>query len=320
MKAIVRKVKTLFRLLVGNSRSISAVRARVLINIRKLILWCHRKPFLYKTGFGFRFGCFPDSYTSRTLYIERNFEKVEICLVRSWLEENDAVLDIGANIGSYSIALAERIGKKGKVIAVEPSKKTACYIESLAKMMKMEQVHVEKCCVMNCVGYCDFLISHSGRADISQSLAAASRSEVDFIKERVPAATIDDIVRRYRIAGNVSLIKMDIEGAEPLALEKCSLINENKALPLVILEVFKRRLREMNFFPEDVYRYFPIERYDLFFINKSYPNTSCEFLLDRIYRMEGVKASDLPWHLNLIAVPRVGIFSDRRRKIQKFLD
>ncbi len=54
------------------------------------------------------------------LSINGVYEPLETKLVRKEVKKSDVVLDIGANIGYYTLILAKLVGKKGRVFAFEP--------------------------------------------------------------------------------------------------------------------------------------------------------------------------------------------------------
>jgi len=44
----------------------------------------------------------------------------EYGLLDTWLAQDDWVLDIGANVGHYTMRMSELVGANGRVIAIEP--------------------------------------------------------------------------------------------------------------------------------------------------------------------------------------------------------
>jgi FkbM family methyltransferase len=74
----------------------------------------------------------PASLQSITTYVlleqERWFEK-EMDFLRHWLRPGMTVIDIGANLGVYSLPMARLVGQMGHVVAYEPSSETRALLE-----------------------------------------------------------------------------------------------------------------------------------------------------------------------------------------------
>lgn len=62
----------------------------------------------------------------RRLIKKGNFksEEKEFCLLESFISPGAKVVDIGANVGHYTLLLSRLVGEKGRVIAFEPIPKT----------------------------------------------------------------------------------------------------------------------------------------------------------------------------------------------------
>lgn len=63
-------------------------------------------------------------------------------LILSCLKEGDVFLDVGANIGYYSILGGKIVGKNGRVISVEPIDSTARILKYNIKLNKLKNVKV----------------------------------------------------------------------------------------------------------------------------------------------------------------------------------
>lgn len=60
----------------------------------------------------------------RLLFAPSRFDRQERALLKSHLKDSDTFLDIGANIGGYSLWAAACVGTKGRVLAIEPQPNT----------------------------------------------------------------------------------------------------------------------------------------------------------------------------------------------------
>lgn len=120
------------------------------------------------------------------------------------------VIDIGANIGWFTMLAASRVGASGHVLAVEPDRGNAAMLEASRRAN----------------GFANVLLlpvaagRTSGAVAIYKAYSNAATAPLDTVDplqaDLVPAIRLDDVVDETR--GPIGLIKADVEGAEPLAL------------------------------------------------------------------------------------------------------
>ena len=147
-------------------------------------------------------------------------------------DEGDTVIDLGANIGKYTAYAGLLVGKKGKVIALEPFKET---FDLLCRNIK--QNHLEDLVIPICAAASDkngrnkmFFLENSGEANSLVYNVSDNYVQVNTI-------TIDSLVADMKLS-NVNWMKIDVEGAEYNVLQgaKETLIKNNLNL---IVEVLK---------------------------------------------------------------------------------
>src|SRR5262249_37040132 len=63
----------------------------------------------------------PGNESSRALFITGNFEPSEMSWLADTLEDDMVFIDVGANMGLYTMFAAKLVGAGGRVVAVEPS-------------------------------------------------------------------------------------------------------------------------------------------------------------------------------------------------------
>jgi FkbM family methyltransferase len=166
-------------------------------------------------------------------------------------------VEVGTNIGYYTTLAATRVGPRGRVIGFEANPRLAeLASRSLCLNMAHTWAEVRPQAVADRSGVLTlYTHSHfSGNSSImpgvldSQSLAldidpAAAHRRVD-----VPAVTLDEALAGQK----VDFVKMDIEGAEPLAVRGMSeLLRANPRLQMV-LEFAPALLRAAGFEPAEV--------------------------------------------------------------------
>ena len=118
------------------------------------------------------------------------------------------VMDIGANVGAYTLMFATWVGERGRVFAFEPAPDTCEGLRTHVAINGFDdRVTVIQAAVAAAVGEAPFSVHPSGGAS---SLAAGDLPDATSV--RVATETIDNICRDHALLPAV--IKIDVEGAE----------------------------------------------------------------------------------------------------------
>ncbi len=158
----------------------------------------------------------------------------ETKVLREILEGGDIFFDIGAHIGWYSLNAAQIVGEKGKVIAFEPNPNCFADLEENKKLNKFDNITLEPIAISNKNMRLDFWIGDDMGGSLIEKNTKRLTLGRKIKKIRVPAQTLDDYCKEHRIK-TISLIKVDVEGAEVQVLQgaKLTLINLS---PDIIIE------------------------------------------------------------------------------------
>src|SRR5712672_2096616 len=70
-----------------------------------------------------------DSITTYVLLEQESWFEKEIDFLRHWLRPGMTVIDIGANLGVYSLPMARLVGPTGHVFSYEPGSETRALLE-----------------------------------------------------------------------------------------------------------------------------------------------------------------------------------------------
>lgn len=157
-----------------------------------------------------------DMYVSRVC-LTGAYEPSETDFVRANLREGDTFLDIGANIGWFTTLAAQIVGPSGIVHAFEPRDETrALLARSIADNATDDIVELHDAIVSDQPGQSRLTWMEGGNnPGGTRIMSAAEPSGEGMTTQSARAIAIDDL----GIDGRLSLIKMDIEGAEGLALK-----------------------------------------------------------------------------------------------------
>jgi FkbM family methyltransferase len=127
-------------------------------------------------------------------------------------------LDLGANAGHLTLLLAHLVGRNGQVHAFEPVPEDARCLEETTRINALPNVTVHAAAVADRTGSAELAVAGAfdGAARLVE-LATQNGAATDRRVIRVPVTTLDDFCAREGLE-RVDLVKMDIEGAERLAL------------------------------------------------------------------------------------------------------
>lgn len=138
-------------------------------------------------------------------------EAFATCLFLELVERRSVVLDLGAFIGWYAILAAKR-AKYGRVLAVEPDPESFVELTKNAVLNRARNLT----CASICVGATSGLVrgGHAGRglqlAQTFRSQGARLAADDRIVTSTVRVADLCSFVGLT----NLSIVKMDIEGAE----------------------------------------------------------------------------------------------------------
>ena len=143
-----------------------------------------------------------------------NYEPDVTAVFGRVLRPGMGVIDIGANIGYFSMLSARLVGPEGHVLAVEPNPRNARMLEASRRLNDYSYVSVAQVAAGRTTG---LLTLHVGQ---SNGTTSEPSDDIDTLlgAETVASLRIDDIVSAAR---SVGLIKLDVEGAEYNAILGC---------------------------------------------------------------------------------------------------
>jgi FkbM family methyltransferase len=158
-----------------------------------------------------------------------SFEHEKQRQIANELRPGDVFYDLGANVGLYTLLAARRVAA-GSVFAFEPLPRNIEYLRKHLKLNRVSNAELLELAVCDVVGIASFQEAESS----SMGRLGGGGST------RVRTATLDSLLLQKKILPP-SLIKIDIEGAELLALKgACEVFRRFK--PVLFLATHSREL------------------------------------------------------------------------------
>ena len=178
-----------------------------------------------------RYGAFlynrNDQIIGRSLEVYGEYSEGEVQLLRELAPPGSVVADVGANIGTIAVPLAQHLGERGFLFAFEPQRvvfQTLCANVALQSLTNVE-------CVPVALGAARATL-HMPDIDYTRAANFGGLEMQAFQEGRpVEQLTLDD----YFWRGPFSLIKIDVEGMELDVLRGAQRIIEQQR-PILYVE------------------------------------------------------------------------------------
>lgn len=159
-------------------------------------------------------------------------EQQDFDLFMAAVKPGAIVVDVGANVGVYSITAAQRCGAAGRVLAFEPGTSARALLAgNVGRNDLQDKVKV----VAACVGDYDGFIEFNEAADSAMSGIQDTSRGGTVQRLRCPITTLDTALAQEGIP-KVDALKIDVEGAEGMVLAGARRILDASD-PVVMLEI-----------------------------------------------------------------------------------
>ena len=178
-------------------------------------------------------------------YYEPDIARVMLQVLR----DGDTVIDVGANIGFFSILAATMVGPAGRVVSVEPDPANRARLEANFALNGYGNATVIGNPASDKAGPVAFYINsdHSGGnalwdpARFPGNAGSAAAQKVSTLD----AVTLDAEAKRLKLA-KPKLIKVDTEGADQKVLQGAKKLLAKAGVPFVIAELHEFGLAQLG--------------------------------------------------------------------------
>jgi FkbM family methyltransferase len=149
-------------------------------------------------------------------------------------------LDIGANIGCYSLLLA-KLAPAGRVFAFEPSDFNFHLLHLNRALNDLGNLEIINLALADKNGEQEFCVAEDSCFSSFRNTCRKKISQVVNVKTE----TLDNFVRRSGIA-KINFIKIDVEGAEKLVLQGASDVLARLKPEMIMVEICEENLAAFN--------------------------------------------------------------------------
>ena len=163
----------------------------------------------------------------------------------SELKSDDVVYDIGANVGTYTCFLSERL-QPNQVVAFEPHPSNLASLRSNLELNNTDAIVIERA-LSDTNGTAELEVVSQERGEGKHSLVADDGEETI----KVELATGDQLIKSGEIPAP-TVLKIDVEGAEYQVLQGLEQMLQSDLCRLIYVEVHPKHLNNYDTSPKDV--------------------------------------------------------------------
>lgn len=207
------------------------------------------------------------------------------------VSEGDVVLDIGANIGYFTLIFASLVGTSGKVFSFEPEPSNFEILTKNVITNNFENVELHNVAVSD----------HTGEIELYLSEKAAGQHRIYKSKDvgenhiKVKTVKLDELLNKNLFSDKISFLKIDAEGSEFGILKGMeTILSQNKNIKLVmefspqqIIDYGAEPLEQLKFLKNLGFNFYSVKnqkeykRYSLETIISKFTNSSENILCKR---------------------------------------
>ncbi|NNM72623.1 FkbM family methyltransferase [Enterovirga aerilata] len=168
----------------------------------------------------------------RVLFTPQTFDAAELAILAADIREGYVFIDVGANVGAYSLFVASRAGPSARILAVEPQPEIYDRLTFNIRLNAFPTIKAIDCAVAEKTGEVTLFLDPNNAGESSLKVVSCGGAT----PIRVAARTLLDLIQGEGYE-RVDAIKLDVEGAEDLIIEPYLAKAPSRLFPrLLILE------------------------------------------------------------------------------------
>jgi FkbM family methyltransferase len=180
-------------------------KARIALTPSSSLLWSQLENGSVVAGYN------REGHGGRGVYLHRDWIEPELAALQHFLKPGFVFVDIGANVGVYTLKAAREVGESGVVISAEAFIETACRLQNNIRANRYRNVRVRNVCVGGETKP-TLLYLNNGKPN-SYGLLQTNHAE----SVSVMSVSLDDLCRWEGLT-RLDYLKIDAEGAESAIL------------------------------------------------------------------------------------------------------
>jgi len=213
----------------------------------RLLLWkefsarSEKEKFIIRWHDGIRLYAYPKVETCQSLSVTGYYEPNMLIFLKEVLASDMTFIDIGANMGLYSIFASKIVGEGGKVLAFEPSKRECSRFKENLRLNNMKNIFLSEIALSDKKVDRELLIAdeeHSGHNTLGSFIYPETNLRETV---KIKTDTLDALIKKKKLS-SVNVIKIDTEGHEYSVLNG-ALETLQRFKPTLLVEIEEKSLQ-----------------------------------------------------------------------------
>ncbi len=150
----------------------------------------------------------------RVLFTPQLFDPAELEILADHIREGFTFIDVGANVGAYSLYVAAVAGPTARILAVEPQAEIFDRLTYNIGLNPFGTIKAVACALADKAGELTLFLDPHNRGESSVKIVGSGQAAA----VKVPAVTLLELVQQEGFRA-VDAVKLDVEGAEDLILD-----------------------------------------------------------------------------------------------------
>jgi FkbM family methyltransferase len=189
---------------------------RLLFLLRRMVAAVLRGAPVDVEALGARMRLYPynNICEKKVLFTPQFFDPEELELLRARMHEGFTFVDVGANIGAYTLFVGALAGPSAQILAVEPQADVFDRLTYNIQLNPHGTIKAVDCAVADKPGELTMFVDPRNRGESSVKIVGSSQAPT----VRVAAKTLLELLKDEGFS-HVDAVKLDVEGAEDIILE-----------------------------------------------------------------------------------------------------
>jgi FkbM family methyltransferase len=194
-----------------------------------------------RTSGGFMLTLDTSDFLQRQVYLLGSWEREVSTEISACLRSGDVFVDIGADIGYHAIQAARIVGASGRVLAFEPNPRVHERLLANIRLNAIDTITALPIALSDQAGIAHFYPGAAGNT----GAGSLRRNTANDAPIEVEVDTLDAVLTRTGVDA-VAVLKIDIEGAELMALRGMRQLLARPDAPVVICEISEWSLAQFG--------------------------------------------------------------------------